>query len=346
MATVKIRHLVERAEHWYFQPTPAMKRQGFQPRAFGTDKAEAMATTQRLNEEWDAVRRRGPVPDGMVPGTVKWLIREYKCSDWFTRLAPRTREEGDRHIARIDAALGRVHVATLRRRNIRRFHEKLMSARGRWQANEGAKWLRRMLSYAVELELRHDNPALRLELKHARPRRIVWTPEQVEIFRAKAIDMGRHSWALTVQLGYETSFDLSDILALTWNDFDGEGLYNRRSKTDVPLWVPLSTEGLRMLAETERHAIQIIVGDFQHRPISHRSFFGRVFREIRSAAGLPSDLRFRDLRRTALTEVDAGGGQIHALSGHTPGSPVIKHYIVPSKDAARNAQAARRRNVK
>ena len=38
------------------------------------------------------------------------------------------------------------------------------------------------------------------------------------------------------------------------------------------------------------------------------------------------------------------------LGQHTmsckPGSPVIKHYIVPNKDAARNAQAARGRNVK
>ena len=346
MATVNVRHLVERAGRWYFQPTRAMKLQGFQPRAFGTDVAEAMATTQRLNEEWDAVRKRGPAPAGVVPGTVKWLIREYKCSDWFTRLAPRTREEGDRHIARIDAALGRVHVATLRRRNIRRFHEKLMSARGRWQANEGAKWLRRMLSYAVELELRKDNPALRLELKHARPRRIVWTPEQVEVFKATAIDMGRRYWALAVQLGYDTAADLGDILKLTWNDFDGEGIAFRRSKTDAGLWVPLSAEGLRMLAETEKHAVQIVVGDVKHRPISHRSFFGRIFREIRTAAGLPSDLRFRDLRRTVGTEISAGGGQIHPITGHQPGSPVIKYYIVPNKDAARNAQAARGRNRK
>ena len=119
MATVNVRHLIERAGRWYFQPTPTMKRMGFQPRSFGIDVAEAMATTQRLNDEWDAVRKRGPMPAGVVPGTVKWLIREYKCSDWFTRLAPRTREEGDRHIARIDAALGRTSVR-LRSRSLRK----------------------------------------------------------------------------------------------------------------------------------------------------------------------------------------------------------------------------------
>jgi integrase len=346
MATVKIRHLVERGGRWYFQPTRAMKNQGFQPLAFGDDIAEALATTQRLNEEWDAVRKRGPAAPGEVPGTVKWLIRDYKCSDWFTDLAPRTREEVDRHIERIDAALGRVHVATLRRRHVRRFHEKLMRARSRRQANEGVKWLRRMLSYAVEIELRKDNPALRMELKHAKPRRVVWTPEQVEQFKTTAINMGRLSWALAVQLGYDTAADLSDILRLTWNDYDGEGVTFRRSKTDTALWVPLQPEGIRMLSETERRAVQIIVGDVKGRPIAHRSFFGRVFREIRSKAGLSNDLRFRDLRRTVGTEISSGGGQIHPITGHQPGSTVIKHYIVPNKDAARNAQAARGRNEK
>ena len=343
MATVKVRHLVGRAGRWYFQPTPAMKRAGFAPLAFGDDLAAAIATIQRLNQEWDAVRKRGPAPLGIVPGTVEWLAREYKRSEWFRRLAPRTRGEGDRHIGRVVDALGRVHVATLRRRHIRRFHEKLAGARGTGQANEGAKWLRRMLSYALELELRSDNPAFRLELRHAPPRRVRWTPEQVETFKAKATEIGRRSWALTVQLGYDSAADLGDILRLTWTDFDGEGLSFRRSKTGVDLWVPLSPESLRMLGETKRWAVQIIVGDVQHKPIGHRSFFGRIFREIRAAAGLPSEIRFRDLRRTAASEISAGGGQIHPITGHTPGSPVQRHYIMPDKEAARNAQRARRR---
>ena len=243
----------------------------------------------------------------VIPGTVKWLACEYKKSGWFTELAPRTREEGDRHITRIVDALGKVHVATLRRRHIRRFHEKLKAARSTIQANEALKWLRRMLSYAVEIELRTDNPALRMELHHAPPRKVCWTPEQIELFKATAIELNRRAWALTVQLGYDTSADLSDILKWTWHDFDGEGITYTRSKTGVDLWAPLTPEGLKMLAETERRAVQIILGDVQHKPISHRSFFGRIFREIRTAADLPNNLRFRDIRRTVITEVNRPG---------------------------------------
>ncbi len=153
MATVKVRHLVEKHGRFYFQPKREMKRAGFPSLSFGDDLAEAVRVIQALNSEWDAVRKRGAVTADLLPGTVRWLAREYKRSDWFRRLAPRTKGEGDRHIERVVDALGKVHVATLRRRHVRRFHEKLAEARGTSQANEGAKWLRRMLAYAIELEL-------------------------------------------------------------------------------------------------------------------------------------------------------------------------------------------------
>ena len=153
--------------------------------------------------------------------------------------------------------------------------------------------------------------------------------------------MDRGNWALAVQLGYDTSQRLGDILGLTWHDFDGQGFTVKQDKTGVEIFCHLSKESLRMLTETERRAIQIIVGDVQGKPIGHRSFFGKVYREIRNAAGLRRELQFRDLRRTAATEASAAGANVEHITGHRPGSPIIKNYVVPNKDAARRAQDMR-----
>ncbi len=203
--------------------------------------------------------------------------------------------------------------------------------------------LRRLLNYSIEVGLRDVNPAAKMNLRHAPPRRVTWTNDEVQAFKAKAIEMGHPAWALAVQLGYDTAQRLSDVLAATWNDIDGDGMTFRQTKTGATVWVPLSPDTLTMLAETERRAVQIITGDVQGLPIRNRSYFARVFREIRDAAGLRAELTFRDLRRTAASEVLAGGGRAEPLTGHRPGSPVLRVYEMPSREASRSAQAARRR---
>ncbi len=103
-------------------------------------------------------------------------------------------------------------------------------------------------------------------------------------------------------------------------------------------------ETLAMLAETPRRAVQIIVGDVQGKPIASRGTFGRYFRKVRAKSGIRPELRFRDLRRTAITEIEAGGGTSEFVSGHQFGSPVKRHYVVRDKAGVREAQRARRKD--
>ena len=138
-------------------------------------------------------------------------------------------------------------------------------------------------------------------------------------------------------------------MKLTWHDFDGEGVTFRRSKTEAnpdveDQWGQLMPETLAMLAEIPRRAVQIIVGDVQGKPIASRGTFGRYFRKVRAKAGIRPELRFRDLRRTAITEIEVGGGTSEFVSGHRFGSPVKRHYVVRDKDGVREAQRARRKH--
>jgi integrase len=88
-------------------------------------------------------------------------------------------------------------------------------------------------------------------------------------------------------------------------------------------------------------ALHIITG-VRGRAIKPNEFSKR-FRVIAEAAGLPGELQFRDLRRTAATEISAGGGRSEAVTGHVPGSPMLRVYEMPTKDAARVSQSTRNR---
>jgi len=253
--------------------------------------------------------------------------------------APPPHDRIDRHIAIIVSALGKVPAGAISRRHARKFHNKLAEAKGRSNANRSIKWLRRLMSYAVELGLCEHNPAAKMNLKASKPRRVRWTVEEIELFKATAIAMGRRAWALAVQLAYDTSQRQADILALQWHAFDGEGLAFRQDKTDAEVWVPLSPVSLQMLAETEKRAVQIIAS--KGKPIGDRNFFGNVFRQIRDEAGIRSEVQFGDLRRTAATEVSSGGGNLEHITGHRAGSVAIRAYVVPNKDASRQAQSVR-----
>lgn len=341
MARLKVRHLEAKPSGYYYHPTRKMKAAGFRGEALGTDAVAAMARAEALNAEWDAIRAGDAAPPSARPGTLRWLIGRYQQSTWWTDLAESTRGEARRHIAYIEASpLGEAQVTAIARPELRLFYDKCAAAQGVWKAGDVHKYLSRILSYGVELGLIASNPASKMGIKEPKPRRIVWTEEQVGSFIAKALELGFPGWARAVSIAYDSGQDLMVILGRQWHDFDGEGLDFRRQKTGIASWSPCSERTMGLI-EGPRTSIYICTTP-QGRPINSRSYFGRVFREIRKEAGLPA-LRFRDLRRTVGTEIYAGGGRIEPILGLTPGSPVQKHYIVPDKAASRESAARRKR---
>lgn len=341
MAPLKIRHLVPRNGGYFFQATPAMRKAGIHSEPLGNVLHKAVARAEELNAEWDSIRTGEASGPSTV--TVERLIKMYEQSSWYQELAPKTVLEVDQAAKLIKAGLGQYAVKAVRRSHVLKFHDKIYNARSLPLANKAVKWLRRMMQFAVAREIRPDNPALKLELPKLPPRRQRWTPEEVQAVINKAIEMELPGWARAIAIAYDTSQRLSDILSATWTQFDGEGIMFKQAKTGAELWVPLWPETVKMLNDVEKlTAVTIVTGE-RGRPIRQTAYFGRRFREICQAAGVSDEHQFRDLRRTAATEVSAGGGQFESLTGHVPGSPMGKVYVIPTKEAARSAQKARKR---
>lgn len=345
MGRVRVRYVRQKGGGYYFEATPAMRRAGFQSRPLGQDLGVALERAREILASWDA-HRLGFGQETYVAGTFRWLVREFERSSWYTTLGPRSQEEADRHFAIIVAEWGKVRVAAVERRHCRLLHDRRTEKAGLDHANRTLKWVRRLLNYAVERGLRGTNPASRMGLKGGGRRRVRWTRAEVRRFVATADAMGSPSWGLAVLIGYETSQRLGDVLGLTWHQYDGEGFDFAPAKTRATgiaeSWAPLTDATNRRLKAMTRRSVYVIVGDRDGKPIKQRAHWNRIFRRIKKAAGLGDHLWFHDLRRTAASEVNAGGGKVEPLTGHRPGSPVLKHYVVPDKDAARAAQKSRK----
>lgn len=341
---VKVRHLRQKPSGWYFQPSKALFDAGFRPEALGKDFTTAVARCETLNREWDAMRTGAPAPMRDAPGSWQWLIKQYETSDWYPT-NPRTLETqrlGCRVI--LDSPLTKTTPARCGRKDVRNFIAALRRDKSEEHVRKVVKVLRRLLFYAIELELIRTNPAAKLGLKGNKPRRQRWRPEQVRAFVEKAIEMDRPGWALGVMLGYDTTQRLSDILRVQHGHFDGEAVTVQQGKTDKVVWCPLYQETIALYRRTPRRATTIVYGE-RGTPID-RGRFNREFREIAKAVGLPADLQFRDLRRTGISEVLSGGGRAEPISGHAPGSQAIRVYEVPDKDASRAVMAARQNAAK
>ena len=337
-AEINIPRLRRIAGRFFWRPTPAIRALGFSNVALGPDLPRAIAEAQRLNEAVERALRQQPAAP--APDSVAWLVRDYLTSDWFSRLAGPTKAGYRRTIARLEDAFGSVAVASIRRQDLRRLATALHET-----PREAAKMIQVfsiLLSYAVEIGLRADNPALRMRLPRSPRRATIWTPGQVEAIRAAAIGAGRPSIALAAALAYETAQRPSDVLRLPWSAIAGREVTLRQSKTGRAIAVTLSPALAAELAAVERRSPIIVISEETGRPYAETGF-AHVFARLRDAAGLPSDLKFRDLRRTALTEAGAGGATLHelqALGGHST-LTTLPRYVVPSPEAA--DRAARKR---
>lgn len=353
MARIKLKHVHLVRGKWRWIAPRAYREIGAIAEYLTSDAtmtATALARAQTLNDWWrqalNESRGLNAPTTQPTPGTLAALIKPFEQSPNYQKMKPRTREGVDWALKLIrKSPIAKAPVDQIRPSDCRAFYQNTRETKGDHQAKRAITWLRKLLSFARMRGLIDINPAFKLEIEAPDPRDVTWTIQEISAFQKAAIDSGRTSIALAVQLAYDSSQRLGDVLAVAWTQFDGEGITWKQTKTGRKVWTPLSPETLAMLAATPRVSTQIIVWESTSRPYTNRGSFGRLFREVKAAAKITRDVTFHDLRRTAASEVMAGGGRAEPLTGHRPGSPVLRVYEVPDKEAARASQRARRRRT-
>lgn len=338
-----------RKGRYFWQPTPAVEALGFSAEPLGADPVAAFARADKLNRQVDDERARSGEDRQVEPGTIKDLIRQFKAAAEFKLLAPRTQKDYGDSFKLIESRAGALPIAAIDRKGLKQTYRKLTRKHGLTTANRHMKAWQALTRFAYDEGYRDDNPGWRLKLTKPRPRRQVWRPDQVEAIGAAALAMKRPSVALGVRLAYDIAQRPADVLKLTWPMWDGDGFLIDQNKTGEPVRVLVSPATRQLLVEAHkvRASVQIIVSEATRRP--YRYFdWAHQFAEARAAAGLPKDLQFRDLRRTALTEAGRQGAtddELRALSGHQS-RDVVSVYVVPDGHMAARAQRKRWRSRK
>jgi integrase len=156
----------------------------------------------------------------------------------------------------------------------------------------------------------------------------VLTDEEVARLYEALEPIGRRShWTKpAVQLALATAMRRGELLALRWEHIDlvARTAFLPDTKNGESRTVPLSTEAVQVLAALPRHISGVVI------PVNYFTL-DAAFKRACKRSGL-NDIRFHDLRRTAITRMAEKLPnliELAAVSGHKS-LMVLKRYYRPS----------------
>ncbi len=267
------------------------------------------------------------------------LIEQYKRSQDFARLSPKTRRDYDRYLLTIIEKFGTMPIEVLDDRRIRqdllKWRDEIGEKAPR-QADYAWSVFRRVVQYAVHngrLTHNHLNRPGRLH-KSSRVDKI-WLPENVHAF----MEVGHRELNNALILALHTGQRKGDLLKLGWNNYDGQALSLRQSKTNRKVIIPVTATLKNLLDDLPRTAMTILTNK-RGMPWTADGFntsWGKCMKK----AGVEG-LTFHDLRGTAVTilaEQSCTNMEIASITGHSLKfvETILDHYAARTKTLAQAA---------
>jgi len=324
MGRIEVPYLVLIRGRYRWQPGRHLRSLGLRSCDLGVDMAEAVKQAQLLNQAAADMRSGKRQDPPARPNTVEFWLDAYMISPEWKRLAPKTKHNYDQCAAAVKKWAGDQKPASITKKVIRAWY-RTMYDQAPAQANARIRFLRLWMEWLCREGELQSNPAARPGLIGTAPRQQIWTEQQVIAFVSAAEAANQPAAGLAVLLGYHLGQRQGDILRLTWSSWDGAAFKIKQRKTGAFIEVP-ATAVLRTALETAaRTGVQILIRKGSAKPgkvgkAFKEDYFRYLFSEIRAQAGIPSDLQFMDLRRTAVVRLARAGctvPEIASITGHT-----------------------------
>lgn len=271
-------------------------------------------------------------------------------------------------LRQLDRAVGNRQISAIKIGDVQRWYEaaKRPARPGAPERVRKAwgliKKLRELCAYGVMAEL-PGCERLYTILRHARfpqsaRRRVVMELDHVEAFIPQAIAMGRLSLALGTALQFETAMRQKDVIGewaplpegsrcapdayvlngrqwgrgLTWEDISAD-LIIRKATTKTGAFAahdlklcPLVLDLLERVPVEDRHG-PLIIDENAGRPYAE-SAYGREWRIVARAAGIPNEVWNMDARAGAITEAENAGADldhIRSAAAHSQASTTQRY---------------------
>ena len=277
-------------------------------------------------------RRRKGAP---LPGSLGQLIQQYRSSLEFKSLRPNTKRGYLDAINRMGANDGyKLPVKDIRRGHVMWLRDEYAATPA--IANRVIQVLSILMNYAMDLEWRDTNPCTRVKhFPKGEFRR--WSPEAVEYGTTQIRERFRRAVVLALYTGQREG----DLVAMRWDDWDGEGIAVVQEKTGARLWIPCHSalKGELALWRGTRTATTMLT-DSRGTPWAANSFATGFGRE-RDRHPILKGLVFHGLRKTAAAKLAEAGCSTHeiaSITGHKT-LAMIQHYAKEA-DQKVNAMAA------
>jgi integrase len=233
MTTIRIRY-VDRFVDRHGHPRHYFRRPGGPriplPGLPGSDEFIS-AYRAALDGEQSAPRRRGTRAG---QGTFNRLALDYFASPDFLRLGPRTRYAYRLVIERFLGEHGHRLVREMRREDVKKIMAQKVATPG--GANDLLKKIRALMKFAIDAELRTDDPTLRIKL-YPEGEIHTWTDDEISQFEARWPIGTRERMAFALFLF--TGQRKSDVVRMAWTDIVGKAIKVVQAKTGAKLTIAL-----------------------------------------------------------------------------------------------------------
>jgi len=279
------------------------------------------------------VPAKAPSPN--AAGTLARLVEDYYRSVEFANLKPSSQSLYRTALDPIAQCDGHRLVRDMPRDKVRKIIEEI-GARRPGMANLTRKALRRLLTFAVDMGLRNDNPVAGIK-QYKLGTRHTWTDAELAAFEARwpIGTRERLAYALLGCLGQR----VGDTARMRRSDISNGTITIVQEKTGTELTLTLHPALLTAMKAYPVKGIYLI-GDKHGRPIGDRALAGVVKRAVK-AAGLPSHCVPHGLRKALmrrLAESSATTKEIASVSGHkTLGE--IERYVAKADQRKLSAAA-------
>jgi integrase len=253
--------------------------------------------------------------------TLHGVIAEFRASEDFKGLAPRTQRDYTKHFSKIEQKFGTLPLAALEdvrvTRDFLQWRDSMASSPK--QADYHFSTLMRLLSWARAQGLTTYRPPERVPHLYQSDRsEMIWENTPITAFMAVASEPLK----LALVLALETGQRQGDLLTLPWSAYqaDEEGrlwIRLRQGKGGRLVNVPV-TRRLRAILDNTKRVATVILTDGRGLPWPEKRFRKYWLATCRKA-GI-SGLHFHDLRGTAVTRLAEAGctnAEIASITGHS-----------------------------
>lgn len=255
-------------------------------------------------------------------GTLFSLIASYKIASEFTKKAERTKKDYMRFLRMIEEEFGSMPLHLVvkpeARGEFKAWRDKIATDGGARQADYAWGMLARVLSVAKDRGTIAVNVCERGGKLYSVDRaEIIWQEKHIADF----LDIASDELRLALLLALWTAQRQGDLIRLTWSQYDGKHIRFQQGKTKQRVIIPVG-DVLKSTLDSCRpeKADGTIL-----RNSRGAAWTGDGFRtswgKATTRAGLDdADLRFHDLRGTAVTRLSLAGctdQEIAAITGHS-----------------------------